>query len=146
MRRVSIVVAAVLAVAPLGCKRTVPNDIVQKSIRGAMSSHAPNTASAMCGAKVKGLVSATVTVKEKRRDNTGVAHVRGAPWMAPGAPAYCEGDVEFRYSYTSKTTGMRKKTTTTTWYLEHVKLVAVQTPGVAFASVDEDPDGDDEDD
>ena len=63
---------------------------------------------------------------------------------APGAPSTCEGDVEFKYSYTSKTRGYKRKTTTTTWYLEYVKLVAVQTPGVKGSSVDEDPDGDDD--
>jgi hypothetical protein len=145
MRRALVLTAIVGAMSLFGCKRSVPNDIVQKSIRGAMSTHAPNTASAMCGAKVKGLIAATVTIKEKKADNTGTAHVRGAPWMAPGAPSFCEGDVEFKYTYTSKTTGYKKKTTTTTWYLEHVKLVAVQTPGVKGATVDEDPDGDDED-
>lgn len=144
MRRALVITTAVFAMSLFGCKRTVPSDIVQKSIRGAMSTHAPNTASAMCGARVKGLIAATVTIKEKKADNTGVAHVRGAPWMAPGAPSICEGDVEFKYTYTSKTTGYKKKTTTTTWYLEHVKLIAVQTPGVKGATVDEDPDGDDE--
>lgn len=143
-----VLVAAVVVVGAfslMGCKRQVPNDIVQKSLRGALSTHSPLTTSAMCGAKVKGLVGATITVKEKRPDNTGVAHVRGMPWAAPGAPSMCEGDVEFKYSYTSKTTGYKRKTTTTTWYLEHVKLLAVQTPGVKGGPVDEDPDGDDDD-
>ena len=45
----------------------------------------------------------------------------------------------------SQTTGYKRKTTTTTWYLEHVKLVGVQTPGVANVTADEDPDGDEED-
>jgi hypothetical protein len=143
MRRAWVVAAVACSVFLFGCKRSVPNDIVQKSIRGAMSTHAPNTASAMCGTKVQGLIAPTVTVKDKKSDNTGVAHVRGAP-RAAMSPAICEGDVEFKYSYTSKTTGYKRKTTTTTWYLEHVKLVAVQTPGVKGATVEEDPDGDDE--
>ena len=56
----------------------------------------------------------------------------------PGAPALCEGDVEFKFTYSSRTTGpTKRKTTTTTWYIEHVKLTAVQTKGVIFKSVDE---------
>lgn len=98
----------------------------------------------MCGTKVRGLSNATITVKSKNQDNIGVAHVRGTPWMAPGTPPFCEGDVEFRYSFTSKTTGYKRKTTTTTWYLEHIKLVAVQTPGVKSVGADEAPDGDEE--
>lgn len=144
MRKALMVVAVLGAMSTMGCKKSVPTDIVQKSLKGALNTHSPITTSAMCGAKVKGLVSSTITIKEKKPDNTGIAHVRGTPWMAPGAPAFCEGDVEFKYTYTSKTTGYKRKTTTTTWYLEHVKLVGVQTPGVANVTADEDPDGDDD--
>ena len=144
MRKGLFVVIVLAAMSTLGCKKSVPNDIVQKTLRGALSQHAPSTTSAMCGVPVRGLIGASITVKQKNPDNTGIAHVRGVPWTAPRAPAFCEGDVQFKYSYTAKTTGYKRKTTTTTWYLEHVKLVAVQTPGVANSSIDEDPDGDDE--
>jgi len=145
MRRVLMFAVVIAAMSTLGCKKKVPNDIVQKSLRGALNHHAPLTVSAMCGVKTRGLSNSTITVKSTNPDNTGVAHVKGTPWLAAGTPPFCEGDVEFRYSSTSKTSGYKKKTTTTTWYLEHVKLLAIQTPGVANQSLDEDPDGDDDD-
>jgi len=134
------------AMSMFGCKKQVPTDIVQKSLRSALRTHAPVTTSAMCGVNVKGLVNANITSVTRKSDgSSGTAHISGAPWMAPGAPANCEGDVEFKYTYSQKTSGSRKrKTTTTTWYLEHVKLTAVQTKGVAFKSVDEDASDDDD--
>jgi hypothetical protein len=144
MRKALMFAVVLTAMSTFGCKKSVPNDIVQKTLKGALSSHAPLTASAMCGVKVRGLNNAIITVKSKNADNTGVAHVKGTPWLAPGTPPFCEGDVEFKYSSTSKTTGYKKKSTTTTWYLEHVKLLAIQTPGVANQSLDEDPDGDED--
>jgi hypothetical protein len=117
----------------VGCKRQVPRDIVQKSLTSSLRS-APMTASAMCGAQTRGLVSSTITVTKTNPDNTGVAHVRGTPWMAPGVPSSCEGDVEFRYSYQTKKIG---RNTRTTWYLDHMKLIAVQTKGVQLKQVDE---------
>ncbi len=145
MQKALVLGTMLLAMSSAGCKKKVPNDIVQKTLKGALSRHAPATTSAMCGAKVKGIANATITVTSTKPDNTGVAHVKGTPWLAPGTPPFCEGDVEFKYSFTSKTTGYTRKTTTTTWYLEHVKLVGVQTPGVANVTADEDPDGDDDD-
>jgi hypothetical protein len=142
MRNAVIAVVVVGALSMVGCKRQVPTDIVQKSLRNAMSSHAPLTTSGMCGANVRGIPNATITVTKRNPDNTGIAHVRGTPWG--GAPSTCEGDVEFKYSYTSKTTGYKRKTTTTTWYLDHVKLVAVQTKGVNFKPVDENATDDDD--
>lgn len=144
MRNALVFATIIAAVSLFGCKKKVPDDIVQKSLKSALSTHAPTTTSAMCGAKVRGLTNATITVKSKTADNTGVAHVKGTPWLAPNTPPSCEGDIEFKYSSTSKTSGVRRKTTTTTWYLEHVKLLAVQTPGVANVTADEDPDGDDD--
>jgi hypothetical protein len=144
MRKALVFGVALFAMTSLGCKKQVPNDIVQKTLKGALSTHAPATTSAMCGAKVRGLVNATITVKTKNPDNTGVAHVKGTPWVAPGSPPFCEGDVQYKYTFTSKTTGYKRRTTTTTWYLENVKLVGVQTPGVTSTSADEAPDGDDE--
>jgi hypothetical protein len=144
MRKVLMLAVVLAAMSTMGCKKKVPNDIVQKSLRGALSSHAPATTSAMCGVKVRGLTNPTITVKSTNSDNTGVAHVKGTPWLAPGTPPFCEGDIQFKYSSTSKTTGYKRKTTTTTWYLEHVKLLAIQTPGVANSTADEDPDGDED--
>jgi len=144
MRNALMIAVTLMAMSTLGCKKKVPNDIVQKTLRGALSLHAPATTSAMCGLKVKGITNATITVKSVNPDNTGVAHVKGTPWLAPGTPPFCEGDVQFKYTSTQKTTGYKRKTTTTTWYLEHVKLVGVQTPGVANVTADEDPDGDEE--
>jgi hypothetical protein len=146
MRKALMFAVLMAAMSTLACKKQVPNDIVKKSLQGALRTHAPVTTSAMCGTKVRGLSNATITVTSKKADNTGIAHVKGTPWLAPGTPPFCEGDVEFKYTFTQKTTGIKRKTTTTTWYLEHVKLVAVQTPGVANATADEDPDGDDDDD
>ena len=129
-----------------GCKKQVPTDIVQKSLRSALRVHAPNTTSAMCGLQVKGLVNANITNVTRNKDGkTGKAHISGAPWMVAGAPANCEGDVEFQYSYTAKTTGpSKRRTTTTTWYLDHLKLTAVQTKGVTFKPVDENSSDDDD--
>lgn len=143
-RVVLVLLGMLLAVSATGCKKQVPNDIIDKSLKGALRTHAPATTSAMCGAKVRGLANSTITVKSRGKENTGIAHVRGTPWAGPGTPAYCEGDLEFRYSYTSKTTGYKRKTTTTTWYLEHMKLIAVQTPGVTATGAEEDPDGDED--
>jgi hypothetical protein len=145
----SIGVMAVMlgAMSLLGCKKQVPTDIVQKSLRNALRLHAPLTTSAMCGANVKGLINANVTSVVRKPDGvTGTAHISGAPWASPGAPPLCEGDVEFKYTFTQKTSGSRKrKTTTTTWFLEHVKLTAVQTKGVVFKSVDENASDEDDD-
>ncbi len=144
--RMGVFAVIVGAMSLLGCKKQVPTDIVQKSLRNALRLHAPQTTSAMCGASVKGLINANVTNVVRKPDGvTGSAHISGAPWTAPGAPPNCEGDVEFKYTFTQKSRGAgKKKNTTTTWFLEHVKLTAVQTRGVSFRSVDED--ASDEDD
>jgi hypothetical protein len=144
---VGILTVMIAGMSLTGCKKQVPTDIVQKSLRNALRLHAPQTTSAMCGANVKGLINANVTSVTRKPDGvTGNAHISGAPWSAPGAPPLCEGDVEFKYTFTQKTTGSKKrKSTTTTWFLEHVKLTAVQTKGVGFRSVDEDASDDDDD-
>jgi hypothetical protein len=141
------VMAVAAAMSVLGCKKQVPTDIVQKSLRNALRLHAPLTTSGMCGATVKGLINANVTNVVRKPDGvTGTAHVSGAPWTAPGAPPLCEGDVEFKFTFTQKTTGSTKrKRTTTTWFLDHVKLTAVQTKGVIFRPVDEASSDDDDD-
>jgi hypothetical protein len=141
------VMAVAAAMSVLGCKKQVPTDIVQKSLRNALRLHAPLTTSAMCGANVKGLTNANITSVVRKPDGvTGTAHVSGAPWTAPGAPPLCEGDVEFKFTFTQKTTGSTKrKRTTTTWFLDHVKLTAVQTKGVIFRPVDEASSDDDDD-
>jgi hypothetical protein len=145
-----LVVIAFMATTALsmltGCKKQVPNDIVQKSMSNALR-HAPVTASAMCGVNAKGITGATITVKSRGKDNTGVAHVKGSSLFAQqGGIKTCEGDVEFAYTYSQKTTGpSRNRRTTTTWFLEHMKIVAVQTPGVTLkAAGDESVDDDDD--
>ena len=142
---VGVLVVMIAGVSLTGCKKQVPTDIVQNSLRNALRLHAPQTTSAMCGANVKGLINANVTAVTRKPDGvTGNAHISGAPWTAPGAPPLCEGDVEFKYTYSQKTSGSRKRrTTNTTWFLEHVKLTGVQTRGVSFKSVDEDANDDD---
>jgi hypothetical protein len=144
---VGILAVMIAGTSLVGCKKQVPTDIVQKSLRNALRLHAPQTTSAMCGVKVKGLINASVTSVTRKPDGvSGTAHISGAPWSAPGAPSLCEGDVDFKYTFSQKTRGTRKrKTTTTTWYLEHVKLTAVQTKGVAFQTVDEDASDEDDD-
>ncbi|MCA9589284.1 MAG: hypothetical protein KC657_28430 [Myxococcales bacterium] len=144
MRKGLLAVTMLCTLSLFGCKKQVPTNIVQRSLKNALR-HAPLTASGMCGATVKGLPNATITIAKRGANNTGVAHVVGAPWMAPGAPSKCEGDVEFAYSYNTKRTGYRGRNKTTTWYLDHLKLVAVQTPGVAFKAVDESNVDDDDD-
>lgn len=137
-----------LSLSSSGCERKVPEDIVQKSMQSAFK-QAPNTASAMCGVPVKGFSSTEVKITKRGEKNTGVAHIVGKPWLGANTPKQCEGDVEYAYSYTSKTsrTG-RKRRTTVTWSLDALKLIAVQTPGVTFKPVQETPpeadDGDDE--
>jgi len=137
-------VLAGLVLSATGCQRSVPEDIINKSLSSALRS-APATASAMCGVAVKGLSSVTVTVKKRGEKNTGVAHIVGQPWLTKGAPDRCEGDVEYAYSYTTKSsrTG-RKRRTTVTWSLDSLKLVAVQTPGVTMKAVSETPPADDD--
>lgn len=122
-----------------GCDRKVPEDIVQKSMQSALRT-APNTTSAMCGVPVKGFASTEVKITKRGEKNTGVAHLIGKPWPGVNLPKQCEGDVEYGYSYTSKTSrsGRRRKTTVT-WSLDQLKLVAVQTPGVTFKPVQETP-------
>lgn len=144
MRRGLSVAVALAALQMMGCKKQVPNDIVQKSLTNALR-HAPNTASAMCGTGVRGLASSTISAIKKGADNKGTAHIKGSPWFAKDAPSSCEGDVEFHYSYTSRTTGYKRKVTTTTWSLDDLKLTAVQTKGVTFKPVEEKPDDGDED-
>ena len=146
MRRWLAIAVVFTAAFSTGCKKQVPNDIVQQSLRGALHTHAPKTTSAMCGTNVRGIIGTIVTVKSKNADNIGVAHVKGMPVGGIKAPSFCEGDVEFKFSSTSKRSGYRGRTTTTTWYLDHVKLLAIQTPGVKTQSIDEDPDGDDDND
>jgi hypothetical protein len=146
MRKGIVLALIVGAMSLTGCKKQVPTDIVQKSLRNALRLHAPATTSAMCGTNVKGLVNANITNVQRKPDgSSGTAHISGAPWATPGAPSNCEGDLEFKYSFTQKTTGPRKRrTTTTTWYLDHIKLTAVQTKGVVFKSVDENASDDDD--
>ena len=146
MRRVLAIAVVFVAAFSTGCKKQVPNDIVQQSLRGALHTHAPKSTSAMCGTNVRGLLGATITVKSKTPDNVGVAHVRGMPVGGVKAPTFCEGDVEFKFSSSTKRSGYKGRNTTTTWYLEHVKLVAINTPGVKPVQIDVDPDGDDDND
>ncbi len=141
MRRALVVMVSLLGLTSAGCKKQVPKDIVQKSLVNALR-HAPNTASAMCGSDVRGLLGARVTNVKSDKDNRGTAHIAGAPLRGKGAPSTCEGDVAFHYSYTSKTTG---KLTRVMWSLDELKLVAVQTKGVTFKPVDETPDDGDDD-
>ncbi len=133
MRVWALGVVAVASLSLFGCKRQVPTDIVQKSLTSSLR-NAPMTASAMCGAQTRGFTSSTITITKRNPDNTGVAHVRGTPWMGQGVPSSCEGDVEYRYTYSTRKIG---RNTRTTWYLEHLKLVAVQTKGVQLKQVDE---------
>lgn len=146
MRRVLAIAVVFVAAFSTGCKKQVPTDIVQQSLRGALHTHAPKTTSAMCGTTVRGMIGTTVTVKSKNQDNIGVAHVRGMPVGGVKAPTFCEGDVEFKFSSSTRRSGYRGRNSTTTWYLDHVKLVGITTPGVKAVSVDEDPDGDDDND
>jgi hypothetical protein len=147
MREGVLAIAVVFVAAfSTGCKKQVPNDIVQQSLRGALHTHSPKTTSAMCGTTVRGIIGTTVTVKSKNADNIGVAQVRGIPVGGYKAPTFCEGDIEFKFSSTTKNSNYRRGTKTTTWYLDHVKLLAVTTPGVRGITVDEDPDGDDDND
>lgn len=142
-----------LASTTFGCKfleKKVPEDIVQKALNQSLR-HMGGTASAMCGGNTRGLINANVTIKSRGEKNTGVAHVKGSPWPTAGEdlPAKCEGDIEYQFSYTSKTTGIgKRKKTQTTWFLDKIKLVAVQTDGVKFKGEKEetnDPDKDDDD-
>jgi hypothetical protein len=136
-----VAVAILSSVGLFGCKKQVPTDIVQKSLTSSLR-HAPQTASAMCGATTRGLASSTITVTKRGEKNSGIAHVKGSPWPGQGVPSTCEGDVEFAYTYESKKIGRR---TRTTWFLEHLKLTAVQTKGVTFKPVEEKVADDDDD-
>jgi hypothetical protein len=128
------------------CERKVPEDIVEKSLSRALM-NAPNLSSAMCGVQVRGFSSVKSTIKQRGEKNTGVAHIVGTPWLGKDTPKSCEADVEYAYSYTSKSSRVgRKRRTNVTWSLESLKLVAVQTPGVTMKPVTEAPADDDGDD
>lgn len=148
MKLVSLVpVLVVLAATSLGCEKKVPEDIVQKALSGSLR-HMPNTASAMCGGSAKGLTNVTVSITKRGEKNTGTAHVKGKPFLGKDAADSCEGDVEYAFSYKTKTYGTKKKKRTeTTWFLDKIKLVDVQTKGVKFEGGSEesnDPDADDD--
>lgn len=127
-----------------GCKRQVPDDILQKALERSLRS-APATASAMCGGTTRGFTSVKIVSKSKKADNTGSAHVKGKPWFnaATKLPDECEGDIDYAFTYTTKKIGRR---TNTTWYLDKMQLTAVQTKGVAFKPVTETPPDEDDDD
>lgn len=151
MRKIAVFAMLGLGMFTLsGCKRQVPDDIVKKTMTSAIRMHAAGLVSVMCGGSTKGLSNPTVTVTKKNPDGTtGTAHVRGAPMFFQGkvTPSQCEGDVDFAFTYTSRTTGSGKRRhTMTTWYLQHMKLTAVQTPGVTMKAFEEDPEGDVDDD
>ena len=128
-------------------EKKVPDDIVQKALTQTLR-HAPVTASAMCGADTAGLASSTVTIKTRGEKSTGTAHVVGTPWPGEDTPSKCEGDIEFAFSYSTKTYGSRRnRRTETTWFLDKMKLTAVQTKGVKFKEgKDETPTADEADD
>jgi len=141
-----------LALPSSGCKlfeKKVPEDIVRKAVNGSLR-HMPATATAMCGAKTRGLIDASITIKTRGEKNTGVAHVKGSPWPTAGEdlPSKCEGDVEYQFSFTTKSYGTgKRRRTETTWFLDKLKLVAVQTDGVKFKGEKEeanDPEADDD--
>jgi hypothetical protein len=138
--------ALCLLLSSSACKRSVPEDIVDRSINRALM-NAPATASAMCGVPVRGFSSVKSKIVKRGENNTGTAHLVGTPWLGKGTPASCEGDVEYSYSYTSKSSRRGRRTqTNVTWSLESLKLVAVTTPGVAFKPVTESPVDPDDDD
>lgn len=152
MKAIGSLFVIALAASSFGCKffeKKVPEDIVKKAVNQSIR-HMGATATAMCGGKTRGLINADVTIKTRGEKNTGVAHVKGAPWPTAGEdlPKKCEGDVEYAFSFTSKTYGVgKKKRTETTWFLDKIKLVAVQTDGVKFkdgAEETNDPNADDE--
>jgi len=146
MNRFATLVLAVMVggagVSASGCKffeKKVPDDIVQKALTQTLR-HAPYTASAMCGADIRGFANSTVTIKSRGEKSTGVAHVKGTPWPSASddVPSSCEGDIEFAFSYSTKTYGTkRNRRTETTWFLDKMLLVAVQTKGVKFKEAKE---------
>ncbi len=134
------------AVLLSGCKKQVPDDIVKKTISSAMRMHAAGLVSIMCGGSAKGLSNPTVTIVKRGTESTGTAHIKGSPTFYQGKATQCEGDVEYSYTYSSKTIGAgSRRRTMTTWYLQHMKLVAIQTPGVTFKTYEEDPEGEPDD-
>src|SRR5687768_5043201 len=142
MKLVGCLVVAAVAASSFGCKffeKKVPEDIVQKALSGSLK-HMPNTASAMCGGTTRGFQSATVSIKTRGEKNTVVAHIKGKPFPSTDKDiaATCEGDVEYAFSFTTKAYGTgKKRRTETTWFLDKVKLVAVQTDGVKFKNAAE---------
>ena len=150
MRRLGIALALLLLLVTVpGCKKQVPDDIVKKGMTSVLRSHASNLVSAMCGAKSQGITFPNIAISKRGENNTGVAHVKGSPTFYTGKPPTptCEGDIEYSYEYTTRTYGpSKRRKTVTTWYLKHMKLLAIQTPGVTSKSMEEDPEGDDDDD
>jgi hypothetical protein len=128
----------VLAALPVaGCKRQVPDKIVQDVVKKFLR-HAPNTASAVCGFQRPGLTLSNVKVTKKDAENKGTVHVTSSQQNGTKM-VNCEGDLSYAFSYKSRTIGKR---TTVTWTLDDIKLTAVQTPGVNFKPFVEKPDDD----
>jgi uncharacterized Zn-binding protein involved in type VI secretion len=147
MKTLTLLLGAAMVMSLAGCKKMAPEDIVRSSITSAMRTHASGLVSAMCGGPAQGLASPQVRVVSRIAGGTGTVHVSGKPTLYKGTATQCEGDIEYSFTYTTKTTGpSKKRKTMTTWYLSHMKLVAVQTPGVALKPFEEDPEGNMDDD
>jgi hypothetical protein len=143
MHTLKLWLCATITMSLVGCKKMAPEDVVRNSIVSAMRSHAGGLVSAMCGVPAQGLPTPNIRVVSRIAGGTGTVHVSGKPMLkGAGNAPQCEGDIEYSFTYTTKTTGpAKKRKTMTTWYLNHMKLVAVQTPGVALKPFEEDPEG-----
>ena len=64
MRKGLLAVTMLCTLSLFGCKKQVPTNIVQRSLKNALR-HAPLTASGMCGATVKELPNATITIVKR---------------------------------------------------------------------------------
>jgi hypothetical protein len=132
-----------IGLSTTGCQffeKKVPENIVSEVVGKVMKFNAPGIASAMCGGSTRGFTSVTVTIKSRGEKNHGVVHVKGKPWMSADEelPSTCEGDMEYAFSFKTRTYGIgKRRRTETTWTLESLKLTAVQTKGVKFKEVDE---------
>jgi hypothetical protein len=150
MRRIATALAlAAVLFGATGCKKKIPDNVVKDTLTRALRTHASKLVSVMCGGDTQGLSLPTITITARNEDNTGTAHVKGSPTFFKGKtrPAQCEGDLSYKYTYTSRTYGpSNRRRTVTTWYLDHMKLLAVQTPGASYSPFEEDPEGDDDDD
>jgi hypothetical protein len=137
------VLCIAIALTTTACKSRVPDTVVADQLIDAMKGQVPQTTSAMCGGKTKGLTKPEVSNLrvDPQKPSQGLASVKGPPWLTAGVtlPRECEGEVEFRFASTTSTSKKGNvRTNKTQWSLSHLKLISAGASNAAV-TVEEDP-------